>query len=38
MSDWLSQEELDRISDFANSPSYERSPEMLEPGEEPEEE
>lgn len=38
MSEWLTQEELDRISDFANSSVYERSPEMLEPGEERDEE
>lgn len=38
MSEWLSQEELDRITDFANKPSYERDPELLVPGEESEEE
>lgn len=38
MSEWLTQEELERISDFANRPGYERDPELLVPGEESDEE
>ncbi len=33
MSQWLSDDELERISQFANTPGYERSPEMLAPEE-----
>jgi len=33
MSQWLSDDELERISQFANTPGYERSPEMLSPEE-----
>lgn len=31
MSEWLTQEELERISHFANTPGYDRTPEMLVP-------
>ncbi len=31
MSDWLTDEELDRISQFAETPAYARRPEMLLP-------
>lgn len=36
MSEWLTQEELDRISHFANTPGYDRTPEMLVPEQEEE--
>jgi len=31
MSDWLTEEELDRISQFVETPAYARRPEMLLP-------
>lgn len=31
MSDWLTDEEMDRISQFVETPAYERHPEMLIP-------
>lgn len=31
MSQWLTEEEEQRISQFANTPGYERTPEMLIP-------
>ncbi len=31
MSDWLTDEELDRISQFVETPAYARRPEMLLP-------
>lgn len=34
MGDHLSDNELERISEFANTPKYKRSPEQLLPGEE----
>lgn len=33
MSDWFTDEELDRIARFAESPVHSRDPEMLVPGE-----
>lgn len=33
MPEWLTEEEIERISDFANTPGYERTPEMLQPEE-----
>lgn len=36
MSEWLSEEELERISHFANTPGYDRNPEMLVPEDEEE--
>jgi hypothetical protein len=31
MDDWFTDSELQRISEFASTPAYERSPEMLLP-------
>lgn len=31
MTEWFSEDDLDRISEFANSPKYMRSPSMLLP-------
>lgn len=37
MSDWFTDEELDRIAQFAASPKYSRKPTMLLPDDEDEE-
>lgn len=36
MSEWLTEEERERISQFANTPGYDRKPEMLLPDDEEE--
>lgn len=33
MSEWLSEDDIDRINQFANTPAYARTPEMLAPDE-----